>query len=612
MKSYKQLCAESKSRIRQITARELHSREESLLIDIREPDEVASGILPGALCIPRGRLEKLIEGLGLQPGTAICLYCHSGGRSALATEALQSIGYTNIHSLAGGIMAWQAEGFSIVQVASSDAVVVNNEGESAWQSVDHSDWASIRADYPISTARSSCSDGVDRALVYLDHAATTHPPATALRAYARFLGLEYANVHRGTHRLARAATERFDAAYGTCARFIGAELDQGCVVFTANTTHACDMVAHVMAELPGKVLVTDLEHHSNDLPHRCRNEVVRVGLTSDLRIDMDELERTLQNEQIKLVAVCGAANITGWMPPIHEIARLAHQHGALICVDAAQLMAHAPVDVRPFGHPEHIDFLTAAGHKMYAPFGVGFLYGPRAILDAAPPYLPGGGTASAVSTDEVEYMSSPDRHQGGTPNIAGVVGMAHVLEFLLAVGMDRIREHELKLLRRAWDGIKAIDGITIYGPDVLEERVGIIPFNVKGVSDLMVAAVLGEEAGIAVRNGRFCAHIHADQMLAEQSGHTVEVGVPSGAVRASFGIYNTESEVDRLVDAVRMVAQRKWVGSYTVKGGGIEAASAGRCADAWMETTEDSSESSDASGDQSSSSTNTFVNSTPE
>lgn len=553
-------------------------------IDIREPDEVASGVLPGALCIPRGRLEKLVEGLGLQADTGICLYCQTGGRSALAAESLQSIGYTNIHSLAGGIVAWQDEGLPIVQVASSDAVVVNGEGESAWQSVDHSDWASIRADYPISTARASCSDGVDRALVYLDHAATTHPPATALRAYARFLGLEYANVHRGTHRLARAATERFDAAYGICARFIGAELDQGCVVFTANTTHACDMVAHVMAEIPGKVLVTNLEHHSNDLPHRCRNEVIRVGLTPDMRIDMQALERTLQEEDVKLVAVCGAANITGWMPPIHEIARLAHQHGALICVDAAQLMAHAPVDVRPFDDPSHIDFLTAAGHKMYAPFGVGFLYGPRAILDAAPPYLPGGGTATVVGSDTVEYMPSPDRHQGGTPNIAGVVGMARVLQFLEEIGMDRIREHELKLLRRAWEGFKSIEGITIYGPDALEERVGIIPFNVRGVSDLMVAAVLGEEAGIAVRNGRFCAHLHADQLLAEQGGHTVEVGVPSGAVRASLGIYNTESEVDRLIDAVRMVDQRNWVGSYSIKGGDIETASAGRCADAWMET----------------------------
>ena len=608
MKSYKQLCAESKSRIQEITARELHSREDSLLIDIREPDEVASGILPGALCIPRGRLEKLIEGLGLQPDASICLYCQSGGRSALSAEMLESLGYENVRSLACGILAWGEAGLPVVQVASSDAVVVNSEGESAWQSVDHADWSSIRADYPISTARASCSDGIDRSLVYLDHAATTHPPATALRAYARFLGLEYANVHRGTHRLARAATERFDAAYGTCARFIGGELEQGCVVFTANTTHACDLVAHVMSEVPGKVLVTDLEHHSNDLPHRCRNEVVRVGLTPDLRIDMEQLERTLRDEPIKLVAVCGAANITGWMPPIHEIARLAHEHGALICVDAAQLMAHAPVDVRPFDHPEHIDFLTAAGHKMYAPFGVGFLYGPRAVFDAAPPYLPGGGTASAVGTDQVEFMASPDRHQGGTPNIAGVVGMAHVLEFLEAVGMDRVREHELTLLRRAWDGFKAIDGITIYGPDALEERVGIIPFNIEGVSDLMVAAVLGEEAGIAVRNGRFCAHVHADHMLAEQGGHTTEVGVPTGAVRASFGIYNTEAEVDRLIQAVRMVQQRKWVGTYTVKGGGIEAASAGRCADAWMETADEGG----AVDDQSSSSTNTFVNSTPE
>ena len=584
MKSYQQLCDESKCRIREISSSELGSTSGMLLIDIREPDEVASGILPGALCMPRGRLEKLLGGLELAPATPICLYCQTGGRSALAAETLQHMGFEAVHSLAGGIVDWAESGQTVVQAGASDALIVNSEDGAAWQEVDLKDWASIRADYPISTARAQCTDGIDRPLVYFDHAATTHPPATALRSYARFLGLEYANVHRGTHRLARAATERFEAAYGVCADFIGGELEHGCVVFTSNTTHACDLVAHVVSHLPGKVLVTDLEHHSNDLPHRHRNEVVRVGLDAEMRLDMNELERILREDDIKLVAVSGAANTTGWMPPIHEIARLAHEHGALICVDAAQLMAHAPIDVRDPDDPGHIDFLTAAGHKMYAPFGIGFLYGPRAVMDAAPPYLPGGGTATAVGSEEVEYMASPDRHQGGTPNIAGVVGMARVLRFLSDVGMDRVREHELVLLKRAWEGLSAIEGVTIYGPQVLEERVGILPFNIEGISDLLVAAVLGEEGAIAVRNGRFCAHLHADSLLAGQGGHTVEVGVPGGAVRASFGIFNTVEEVDRLIDAVRMVKEHRWLGQYEIKGGNVESASAGRCADAWMET----------------------------
>ena len=586
MKTYEQICSESRARISEVEPLAFRDAPDGLLVDIREPEEIASGTLPDAVCIPRGRLEKLLGNMALDSGTRITLYCDAGGRSALAADTLQTLGYEQVASLSGGIKGWAEAGLPIVQPATTDAVIVNEGGEHAWQAFDPTSWESIRADYPISTARVTCTDGVDRPLVYFDHAATTHPPATALRAYARFLGLEYANVHRGTHRLARAATERFNDAYGTCARFIGGELEHGCVVFTANTTHACDLVAHVIQDMPGKVVVTDLEHHSNDLPHRHRNEVIRVGLTPDMRLDMEALEKVLASEPIKLVAVCGAANITGWMPPIHEIARLAHQHGALICVDAAQLMAHAPVDVLPPDDPGHIDFLTAAGHKMYAPFGVGFLYGPRAIFDAAPPYLPGGGTASEVRSDGVDYMASPDRHQGGTPNIAGVVGMACVLDFLTEIGMDRVREHELGLLKRAWDGFESIKGVTIYGPAAIEERVGIIPFNVEGVSDLLAAAVLGEEAGIAVRNGRFCAHLHADRLLGSQGGSTLEVGVPGGAVRASFGLYNTDAEVDRLIESVRQIERREWVGSYEVRGGSVESASAGRCADAWMETTD--------------------------
>lgn len=584
MKTYQQLCEEARSRVRELSPEELAAGSGQMVVDIREPDEVAGGILPDALCMPRGRLEKLMGSLELDPSTSIRLYCQTGGRSALAADALTEMGFSDVQSLAGGIKAWIAAGFPIVQPVATDAVVVNHEGHVSWQEVDPSDWTSIRADFPISTARVNCTDGVDRPLAYFDHAATTHPPASALRSYSRFLGLEYANVHRGTHRLARAATDRFVAAYDTCAQFIGGDLEDGCVVFTSNTTHACDLVAHVISELPGKVAVTDLEHHSNDLPYRHRNEVVRVGLTPEMRLDMDGLERILKQDQIKLVAVCGAANITGWMPPIADIARLAHEHGALVCVDGAQLMAHAPVDVKPHGDPEHIDFLTAAGHKMYAPFGVGFLYGPRALFDSAPPYLPGGGTATVVTEQDVEYMAAPDRHQGGTPNIAGVVCLARVIDFLSSIGMDRVREHELTLLRQAWNGLSEIDGITIYGPQDLEERVGIVPFNVEGASDLLCAAVLGEEAAVAVRNGRFCAHVHANRLLAIQGGDTREVGIPTGAVRASFGLYNTPAEVDRLIQAVRMVREHKWLGHYEIKGGDVESASAGRCADAWMET----------------------------
>lgn len=583
-RSYEDLCAEARAHIAEISTIDLRADFSGarLLIDLREPNELASGVLPNALSVPRGRLEKVITTLQPAPEQQIVLYCATGGRSALAAATLMAMGYDNVVSLAGGISAWIADGGQVVAYKLADAA--ETAGSVDPKRVDCNDWCSIRAAFPITETRVACADSIERPLAYFDHAATTHPPSTALKAHAKFLGHEYANVHRATHRLARAATARFDAAFGICADFIGGNLDSDCIVFTANTTHACDLVAHVMEQVPGKVLITEMEHHSNDLPFRKRGDVVRIGLREDLTIDLDALENALENEQIKLVSVCGAANITGWIAPIHQIARLAHAHGALICVDAAQLLAHAPVDVRAPDDPEHIDFLTAAGHKMYAPFGVGFLYGPRKVLDAAPPYIPGGGTARLVEHDRVEWLPSPDRHHGGTPNVGGVVALASVIKLLSEIGMDRIREHELVLMRRAWKGFATIEGVQIYGPTCMEDRVGILPFNIAGVSDLLCSAVLGEEAAIAVRNGRFCAHGHASVLLQRQGGATLEAEVPSGAVRAAFGIFNTEAEVDRLIDAVRMVAEKRWVGTYTVKGGDVTSASAGRCADAWMET----------------------------
>jgi selenocysteine lyase/cysteine desulfurase len=378
---------------------------------------------------------------------------------------------------------------------------------------------------------------------------------------------------------------RFDDAYRVCAEFIGGNLDDGCVVFTGNTTGALDLVAHLVSARPGKVLVTDLEHHSNDLPFRRRNTVVRVGVTPEGRLDMVDYARKLRANDVKLVTVTGAANVTGWMPDLYAMARMAHEAGALLCVDGAQLLAHAPVDVKPVDDPEHIDFLAAAGHKAYAPFGAGFLYGPRSVMDEAPAYIPGGGTAARVTSTGVEYLRAPDRHQGGTPNIPGVIAMATALAFLQRIGMERVRAHELELLERAWKGLSAIEGVTLYGPPDWRERVGILPFNVAGVSDMLAAAVLAEEGAIAVRNGRFCAHPHADRLLRAQGGFTTEEGQTPGAVRASLGLYNTAAEVDWLIQMVGRVARREWVGTYGIQKGAMSADFGGRCADRWMEGT---------------------------
>jgi selenocysteine lyase/cysteine desulfurase len=299
-------------------------------------------------------------------------------------------------------------------------------------------------------------------------------------------------------------------------------------------------------------------------------------------VDLGHLEEILRRERVKLVAVTGAANVTGLLPDLPTIARLAHDHGALVLVDAAQLLAHHSIDVKAFDHPEHIDFLAGAGHKAYAPFGAGFLYGPRKLFNEAPPYLPGGGNATRVTENSAEFLPAPDRHHGGTPNIAGVVGLISALSFLQSIGMDAVRSHEVALTRKAISGMQALGGITIYGDPSPDARLGVISFNVEGVSELMTAAVLSEEGGLAVRNGRFCAHIYMDRLL--RIHHAGRAGeMPTGAVRASFGVYNDESDVDRFLEQLKIVRDHAWVGRYRVQGGAMMAEFASRCADHWME-----------------------------
>ncbi len=443
-------------------------------------------------------------------------------------------------------------------------------------------WQQIRHEFAIVERTVPVLGGKEMPLVYLDHAASTHAPRSVISAYVDFLEHDYSNIHRGTHLLSRRATIRFEEAHGKVASFFGAELEQGAICFGTNTTHAIDLASHVVEHLPGKVVTTEMEHHSNELPHRRRGEVLRARIGSDGLLDLGHLEEILRKERVKLVAVTGGANVTGLLPDLRAIARLAHDHGALVLVDAAQLLAHKAIDVYAFDHPEHIDFLAGAGHKAYAPFGAGFLYGPRKLFNDVPPYLPGGGNAARVTEDSVEFLPAPDRHHGGTPNIAGVVGLTCALSFLQSIGMDAVREHEVVLTRKAIAGMQAMGGITIYGNPSPEARLGVISFNVEGVSELMTAAILSEEGGLAVRNGRFCAHIYMDRLL--RIHHARGAGdMPTGAVRASFGVYNDESDVDRFLEQLKRVRDRAWVGRYRIQGGSMMAEFASRCADQWME-----------------------------
>jgi cysteine desulfurase/selenocysteine lyase len=428
----------------------------------------------------------------------------------------------------------------------------------------------VREQFPITRQRFHVL-GQDEAkpLIYMDHGASTHPPTPVLETYKDFLESSYANVHRGRHYLSEKATERFEHVTDDIFRFIKGRPAHNSVILCGNTTQALDLAAHVMAHREGVTLVSLMEHHSNDLPHRSRGKVVHFGVTTDGTLDYDDLEAKLRAHQAKLVAVTGASNVTGYLPDVHRIARLAHAHGARVLIDGAQILAHAPVDVLADDDPGHLDFFAGAGHKAYAPFGSSFLYGPRDLLDAAPPYIPAGGTVVYVTEDEAYYKKSPDRHEGGTPNIAGAVALAAALRFLEDAGMSEVRAHEHALVSQAMDGLARLDGVRVLGDPDPEHRIGALSLTIEGVPHELAASILNREAAIAVRNGCFCAHPYLHRLLGLGDTGELrqrllageEVELP-GAVRPSFGIFNDEREVEELLRMIRLIRDRRWTGDY--------------------------------------------------
>ena len=428
----------------------------------------------------------------------------------------------------------------------------------------------IRDEFPITKQTFSIYGSAEpRNLIYFDHGASTHPSLRVLNKYRDFLEHYYSNVHRGKHFLSMISTELFDNVYSTIFNYIKGEREPNSIILTSNTTTALDIAASVMSGYEGATLVSLMEHHSNDLPHRARSKVIHFGLNPDGSLDMNDLERKLKENRVKLVAVTGASNVTGFIPDIHEIARMAHRHGARILVDAAQLLAHRSIDVKPNSDAGHIDFLAAAGHKAYAPFGSAFLFGPRDVLDSADPYIPGGGTVVYVTEDDVYYSPSPDRHQGGTPNIAGAIALAESLNFLSDVGLDNIRNHEVELTEYALAKLKNVPDLHILGNIKPENRLGVISFNVGDLNNNLVAMVLNYESAIATRNGCFCAHPYLHRLLGltdttELRAKLVmgeEVDLP-GAVRLTIGIYNTQEEVDELIRMLGVIARKEWKANY--------------------------------------------------
>jgi cysteine desulfurase/selenocysteine lyase len=400
--------------------------------------------------------------------------------------------------------------------------------------------------------------------VNLDNAATTPPLRAVVDEVAQFLPY-YSSVHRGSGYKSRVSTAAYDEAHRTVARFVGADPDKAAVVFGKNTTEALNKLSY-RYPLPkdAVVLTTLMEHHSNDLPWRARATVVRAGVTADGRLDEDDFDRLLAEyrDRVALVTVSGASNVTGFVQPIHRLARKAHAIGASILVDAAQLAPHRAIDVKDREDPEHLDFVALSAHKLYAPFGTGALVGHRDLfLQGAPEYR-GGGTVDRVTADEVSWADVPDREEAGSPNVVGAVALAAALQ-ALGGSMEEIAAHERALTSYALRRLRCLPAVQVYGetdPDRLDDRVGVIPFNVLGVPHGLVAAVLGFEEGIGVRNGCFCAQPYVAELLG------IDARGPrdhrTGMVRISFGAYNTTEDVDALVEALARICRRDYRGRY--------------------------------------------------
>jgi len=412
--------------------------------------------------------------------------------------------------------------------------------------------------------------------VNLDNAASTPSFTDVMDEILQFMPF-YSSVHRGSGFKSRLSTEVYERAHEIIGRFVGANLVTNAVIFGKNATEALNKLSYRMSLGSDDVVLTTLmEHHSNDLPWRNQAEIIHVGATPEGRLDLEDFDRKLDEfqDRVALVTVTGASNVTGFINPVYELARKTHAVGAKILVDAAQLAPHRKVDMKPDDDPEHLDFVVISAHKMYAPFGTGALIGPKEIFLQDGPEYPGGGTVDVVTLDEVYWAGMPDRDEAGSPNVVGALGMAAAAQVLMSVGMDKVASHEQELVIYALERLQGIPGVKLYGAtdsDRVEERVGVIPFNIEGISHFLVASILGYEGGIGVRSGCFCAHPYVVHLLQldEHESETWRQQILSGdksnmpgMVRASFGCYNHFEDIDSLVEMLNRIVRGDYQGKY--------------------------------------------------
>ncbi len=379
----------------------------------------------------------------------------------------------------------------------------------------------------------------------------------------------YSSAHRGSGFKSRLSTSAYEDARRIVGDFVGANPAEYTVIFGKNTTEALNKLAYRL-NLRKKdiVLISHLEHHSNDLPWRRHATVKRISLKADGSIDKASYLALLNlyAHRIRLVSISGASNVTGHLPDIHWFAKKAHKYGAEIAVDCAQLAAHRSIQMGALNDPAHLDYIALSAHKMYAPFGTGALVGRRDAFIRGEPEYQGGGTISFVTSNSVDWALPPDSDEAGSPNVVGAIAFARAAQTLQSIGLPAIAAHEAQLTRTLLGGLHRIPDIKLYGdtsPARAAQRSGVVPFSIADMPAQLVAAVLGYEWGIGVRSGCFCAQPFVLSLLGASRTkqhhiryhilHRRRDRVP-GLVRVSFGMYNTEAEIQVLVQALRAIA----------------------------------------------------------
>lgn len=414
--------------------------------------------------------------------------------------------------------------------------------------------------------------GLTRPIINFDNAATT----PALRPVVDEVNaklLTYGSIGRGFSAKSNISTEIYEKTRDKVLHFTGASPDKYTVFYVNNTTDGLNKLASALiTSKEDTVLCTRMEHHANDLSWRERCNVIYAEIARDGRIDYDEIEKKLKENKVKLVAVTAASNVTGYVTDVHRVAKLAHRYGAQIVVDGAQIVAHRAFSMKGATPEEDIDFFVFSAHKMYSPFGGGAVVGLTEELDKHMPAFYGGGMIRIVADNWVTWASAPKLYEAGSPNYPGVVGLGKAIEILEQVGFDAISAHEQALIRRLMDGLKKMDNVVIYGDsENISDRVGVVTFNFNDANSLLVAQRIANQGG-ATRRGAFCAHPYVWRLMNipdDQLEWYVECtdGKTPGMIRVSFGIYNTEAEVDEFLgmvaEAVRSVrAKEDWDDLY--------------------------------------------------